>query len=230
MLLLLLILGSSETFAQKGFRLSFRTSFDNTWLINKNVIKDKTIKYKTSFGRSYGIGIGYYLVEKFGISFEVYIDEYNQTLKEVQESQSLETSTKLKFLSAPLMFRYRFLRGIYLEFGPQLRALVNATYGNESTDSMATFSYTSILKDASDLDDKYNKNFKTFNTSLILGTGLYINCIKRLVLGGGVRVNIGLSDLVSKEGGDGEEYLNDTNYTPTKTLAIGLLLLAILIT
>lgn len=214
---ILTILFSQCLHAQQGFRFSFHTSFNATWLNNNNLKNDKNTSYKISFGKSYGGGVSYYLSEKIGFSFESYYDQYKHNLTGTTDNIDWESKTTLNYFSPALLLRVYTLLGIYFELGPQMNLLVSSQYEYDSGQDTAVFIYTGIPQNNDDINN-VSKNFKGSSFSMIYGAGFSINMIKRLVICAGIRYNNGLTDIISDFGKD--ESTNSTG-SETKSKAIG---------
>ena len=198
---------------QQWIVIGLRGSINNTWLMNSNVMNDKGIKMKPSFGGGGGIMLGIHLSELIAIEPECVFTLINQKYASKIDSSAWTSKTSLAYLEFPILLRFDFETFKYLELGVKFASLKTA----KDDFSSSTFNYSAT-------DDI--KNYEKGNTSLIFGwgTGLWGN--GGLMVNFGIRATYGLSDIVSLAGGKDDPYWSygetaAKGYKPTNTATIG---------
>lgn len=103
---------------QKGFYFGPYMGVNNTWLLVSKKYPDKyyrveNVDYKWSFGKSYGVALGYDFNKHFGVMSEIGIgSEVNQTyIEKPIEGNKIERQVKLNYLDFPIYFKYKMQFG-----------------------------------------------------------------------------------------------------------------------
>jgi hypothetical protein len=200
--------------SQQWIVLGARANVANTWLLNKNMMNDKSLKYKPSFGGSGGIMLGLHLTEVFAIEGECLYSVYNQKLAS-NDSISWTSKTSLAYIEIPVMLRFDFENFKYLELGVKFGILNSAKYSASFPD----FPQGDVTNE--DVKKAYDKN-----TSIVFGWGTGVWGNGGLLISMGVRLGYGISDIISDEGGRGDDYyLGDgtkKSYQKTNTASAAL--------
>ncbi len=213
--------GKSEQWIDVGLRIAPQS----TWMINGNMIQDKNIKYKASFGYFGGAKLGFNFNEVVAINIEGLYDRFNQSFSSKMDSVSWKKKTQLTFIDIPVIIR--FTNGWkYYEIGVNFQTLNNVK-GEFSSDSKYTVSeFTNPTK------DQFNKS----NTSLIFGWGSAIWGAGGMVFTTGIRIFYGLTDITGSNyrdlsypnpkypGYKGDPAKNGLKYKMTKNVSAALMI------
>lgn len=202
--------------AEHWITVGARGTFNSTWLMNKNMMHDKGLKYQPSFGGSGGIMLGFHLSTIVAINVEGLYSQYNQKMKSAIDSLKWSSKTTLNYLEFPVLLHFDFENFKYLEFGVRFGILNSAKYNATFDDFPA----------GNETNKDVKKNYESNTTGIVFGWGGGIWGNGGLLISGGIRLTYGLSDIVSDEGGKGDDYytLKDfkkESYTKTSTATIG---------
>jgi opacity protein-like surface antigen len=117
---------------------------------------------KSKIGFNAGVFANIPVATSFSIQPEVLYSQYGEKSDAKLGSTKISNSTKLDYITVPVMFQYNALPNLYLEAGPEFGFMVSAKnkVKNESTGD----SYTT---------DNYKDNLNTFNFGIGLGAGYY---------------------------------------------------------
>ena len=199
---------------QQWIVLGARANVANTWLLNKNVMNDSRYKYKPSVGGCGGIMLGLHLTEVFAIEGECLFSAYSQRMAS-GDTLKWTSKTNLAYIDIPVMLRFDFENFKYLELGIKFGILNSAKYTYNNEDFPA-FNQSNV-----DIKKSYDKN-----TSLVFGWGTGIWGDGGLLISLGVRLGYGLSDIISTDGGRGNDYIlgdgTKKSYTKTNTATAAL--------
>jgi hypothetical protein len=202
--------------SQQWIVIGARGTFNNTWLLNSNLMNDKGSKYKASFGGGGGIMLGIHLSEVVAIEVEAGYGLINQKVASNIDSLPWKSRTSLGYLEFPILLHFDFQNFKYLEIGVKIGSLNSAKldYSNDK--------YSALNVSGEDV----KKDYAAGNTSLVFGwgTGLWGN--GGLLVNFGIRATYGFSDIISDVGGKGADYYPSdgsakTGYKPTNTATIG---------
>lgn len=120
----------------KGFHFGAFININNVWLNKKSFSADEntqSIKPKVTFGKSYGINIGYDYTDRWGIQLEWQISEQGQKYNVVQNNVKQNKEINLLYTKFPLMMKYKqvFINNynskpiaLSFLFGPQFSMLI----------------------------------------------------------------------------------------------------------
>lgn len=193
-----------------------RGSFNSTWLLNKNQLNDKGIKYKPSWGWSAGAMAGFHFSKWGALYLEGLYSTLSQKITSSTDSIKWSGRTDLAYYEVPVLLYIVPREFKYIEVGIKLSALADAKE-----------TYSSSLVNYSRQDAK-NK-FERSNFSFVFGWGGAIWGDQGGILDLGVRITYGLTDIVSSAGGKGFDYYQRSDginakpkpYSPTSTATIG---------
>ncbi|MCC7301843.1 MAG: outer membrane beta-barrel protein [Bacteroidia bacterium] len=175
-----------------------------TWFFNKNVIDDDGIQQKFS-GGAYGGGmLGLHLTEMVAINGEFLFASYNRKWASGIDTLSWTSRTNLKYMEIPVLLHLDFEGFKYLELGIKFGILNSA---KESFDS----DYLSYS------NEDVKKYFSGNSKALVFGWGTGLFGSGGLLLSTGVRLTYGLDDIISDEGGRGDEYYPMADPTKPKS-------------
>ncbi|HEY4482357.1 MAG TPA: outer membrane beta-barrel protein, partial [Candidatus Brocadiaceae bacterium] len=181
------------------------------WMLNKNQMKDKNLRYLASFGGTGGIMIGLHLSTVVAINGELMYAAYSQKFRSGVDSIDWTSNTNLSYLEVPVLLHFDMNDFRFLELGVKFCMLQSARERFNS--------------DVIDMDDKAAKpNYEKNNTALVFGWGTGVWGNGGLLVSGGLRLTYGLSDLVSELGGKGQNYLGSEglkSYQKTNTATVG---------
>ncbi len=97
-----------------GFYYGFGTTFNNTWILNKEAIKNKNLKYKPTFGFSLMVQGGYNFNNKLGMEMAWVLNSTEgqryDFISSNNRTTSLEYSQKhisLEYMHVPILMRYK---------------------------------------------------------------------------------------------------------------------------
>ncbi|MGE8553293.1 MAG: porin family protein [Chryseobacterium jejuense] len=118
---------------------------------------------KSKIGFNAGVFANIPVASSFSIQPEVLYSQYGEKSDyKLNNSTTISNSTKLDYITVPVMFQYNALPNLYLEAGPEFGFMVSAKnkVKNESTGQSST-------------TDNYKDNLNTFNFGVGLGAGYY---------------------------------------------------------
>ncbi|WP_347216456.1 porin family protein [Chryseobacterium sp.] len=118
---------------------------------------------KSKIGFNAGVFANIPVASSFSIQPEVLYSQYGEKSDyKLNNSTTISNSTKLDYITVPVMFQYNALPNLYLEAGPEFGFMVSAKnkVKNESTGQSST-------------TDNYKDNLNTFNFGIGLGAGYY---------------------------------------------------------
>ena len=124
-LLLVGYAGSAQTF-QLGLKAGVNVS-------NFNGGNFDNIDKKALVGFHAGGFVNFMFGDHFGIQPEVLFSTQGAKVKVATEEENL----KLSYINIPVMLKYRFTGGFYLEAGPQIGFKVSEDFGDQSTEDFA---------------------------------------------------------------------------------------------
>ncbi|MCB0396745.1 MAG: PorT family protein [Flavobacteriales bacterium] len=159
----------------------------STWFLNKNTSDaDETEQaYEPSFGYGYGVNLGSYFNDNFGIELDIFMASYMQKYKGgASYTLQYHSKTAVKAVDLPLVAVVKANSGSYFEIGG-MYSLVNKANFTMSFDSTKI-----TLHDNTNVKTSFNKN----NISAVIGFGMEGNLGDQLLLTAGFRFTFGLSD------------------------------------
>ncbi len=133
----------------RGFHIGAFISINNVWLSNKNYSKSESatsIKPKITFGKSYGLNVGYDFKDRWGITSEIQYSEQGQKYSERNNYGLSTKEVKLNYVQVPVLIKYKnsFINTYNSKpimfsvlFGPQFSNLVKkeVLLNNQSANS-----------------------------------------------------------------------------------------------
>lgn len=192
-----------------------RGSFNSTWLLNDNHLSDKGLKYKASWGGSGGIMFGVHYSQWGAIYLEGMYSTHSQKLASNIDSFPWDSRTDLTYYEFPVLLHFVPKDFKYIEAGVKISTLASAKS-----------SYASSL---GNLSGNSKSNFEKSSLSLVLGWGGSLWGDGGGLLDLGIRLTYGLSDIISKIGGKGQDYtiidgttITTKPYKPTHSATVGL--------
>ncbi|BFO67917.1 porin family protein [Chryseobacterium sp. ES2] len=117
---------------------------------------------KSKIGFNAGVFANIPLAASFSVQPEVQYSQYGNKSNYTLGNTKFSASTKLDYITVPVMFQYNLIPNLYVEAGPEFGFMVSAKnkFKNESNgDSNTT--------------DNYKDNLNTFNFGIGLGAGYY---------------------------------------------------------
>ncbi|NND77783.1 MAG: outer membrane beta-barrel protein [Flavobacteriales bacterium] len=187
-IILIVILISSPVFAQ--FKIGVQGSFDNTWLINRNLSDaGDSVDPLATFTYGYGAQFVYVFNESFGISTGFGIQNYNQKTDGTFGGGvfSYEAETKLSALNIPLLMRLENAGGTYFEVGPTFSFVSSAkeTYSQQGGIVIVDPNYT---------DRSFDDDFSTLNIFGTVGFGVLVDLSDNMQMTAGLNLSYGFTD------------------------------------
>ncbi|KPE50953.1 porin family protein [Chryseobacterium indologenes] len=142
---------------------------------------------KSKIGFNAGAFANIPIASSFSIQPEVLYSQYGEKSDYRVGNTKFSNSTKLDYITVPVMFQYNALPNLYLEAGPEFGFMVSAKnkFKNESTGQSST-------------TDNYKDNLSTFNLGIGIGAGYYFT----QNLGLTARYIAGVTDVVKNNSGD----------------------------
>jgi Outer membrane protein beta-barrel domain len=164
-----LLLTGSQLFAQ-SFQLGIKGGGNlSTFLGSTN---SSYGSYSTQAGWNAGVFVNFWLGNHFGIAPEVLYTEEGARVKlttsENNNNVYINSQLNLRYLSFPVMAKYRFTGGFFIEAGPE----ININVSNSNWD---------------------NQSVKNITNNAELAAGLGIGYQSPIGLGIGLRYNVGLT-------------------------------------
>ena len=187
----------------KWLKIAPKASVGTSFLVNSNTFSDKsieasTINLSTSFGGSFGLGIGDYLefyvegnLAKFGQEYHLQVEKTDGT------DQSYDKNLDFTAINTGIMMRYTSELGGYFEIGPSFTTLKTAEITN-STDGLAI-----------DASEDFNSSY----VNLSVGVGQAVYRSDRLFVFVGARFNFSpVSFYLPREAYSDATYFKDGMY------------------
>jgi len=117
---------------------------------------------KSKIGFNAGVFANIPLAASFSVQPEVQYSQYGNKSDFTTLGTKYSASTKLDYITVPVMFQYNLIPDLYVEAGPEFGFMVSAKnkLKNESNGNSTT-------------SDNYKDNFNTFNFGIGLGAGYY---------------------------------------------------------
>ena len=115
-------------------------------------------------------------------------------------------STKLDYITVPLMFQYNFVPNFYLEAGPEFGFMISAKNKGDRT-TTTTSGSNSTTTTSSYTDDINKDNLNTFNFGVGIGAGYYFTDN----IGITARYTAGVTD-VAKDRPNGSDAIRNNNF------------------
>lgn len=117
---------------------------------------------KSKIGFNAGVFANIPLAASFSVQPEVQYSQYGNKSDFTTIGTKYSASTKLDYITVPVMFQYNLIPDLYVEAGPEFGFMVSAKnkLKNESNGNSTT-------------SDNYKDNFNTFNFGIGLGAGYY---------------------------------------------------------
>lgn len=174
-----------------------------TWLFNKNMIDDDAIKYKFSGGGYGGLMLGLHLTEMVAINGECLISSYSRKIASNIDTISWTSKVNLTYLEFPVLLHLDFEGFKYMELGVKFGNLKSAR--------------VTIDPDPTGFSGDRKQDYSKSNTALVFGWGTGLWGSGGLLLSTGVRITYGLGDIISDEGGRGDQYVTITDPSNPKS-------------
>lgn len=143
---------------------------------------------KSKIGFNAGVFANIPIAESFSVQPEVLYSQYGEKseYKNLLGTQ-FSASTKLDYITVPVMFQYNLIPNLFVEAGPEFGFMVSAKnkFKNETNGNSTT-------------SDNYKDQLKTFNFGIGLGAGYYFTDN----LGITARYVAGVTDIFKDNSGD----------------------------
>ena len=185
---LILFFLSCDMSAQPWFDVGIKTSYNSSWLINQNVIKDPAVSYIPSYGYMGGIKLGYNFNSQHELNTEFLYSSVNQKYQDNLSSEDWLRNINLTYFEIPLLYRHNN-NGSYAEAGPQFSALMSARESSWSNNNA-----------------NVNNYFQSSDVSGVFGFGAAIAGVNNTSIMLGVRIVYGFLDITSSRGGKDQPY------------------------
>ena len=182
---------SFKTIAQSWIDVGVKAHFGLNQLYNANIWENNNAVNLLSYGHNFGGKIGYNFNIKYQVTLDFLFSKGSQVYDLSNESNIWERNYTFSYFSLPLLFRFNNESGNYFELGPQVNFISKA--------NMEEFGVTQSVK----------SQFNPTNYGAVVGMGSYFLGNKNLYLLFGVRLHVGLSDMIGKDGG-----LNSVDHFP----------------
>ncbi|KMQ65096.1 opacity protein [Chryseobacterium angstadtii] len=117
---------------------------------------------KSKIGFNAGVFANIPVAESFSIQPEVLYSQYGSKADYTVLGTKFSSSTKLDYITVPVMFQYNLIPNLFVEAGPEFGFMVSAKnkIKNENNGNSTT-------------SDNYKDDLKTFNFGIGLGAGYY---------------------------------------------------------
>ncbi|KFF25756.1 porin family protein [Chryseobacterium vrystaatense] len=191
-----LILGLAVTASSLAFAQQTPTSSSNPVTFGvkggmnvSSLSKDEGLDdQKSKIGFNAGVFANIPIAESFSVQPEVLYSQYGEK-SEFKDlfGNKFSASTKLDYVTVPVMFQYNLIPNLFVEAGPEFGFMVSAKnkLKNESNGNSTT-------------SDNYKDQLKTFNFGVGLGAGYYFTPN----LGITARYVAGVTDIFKDNSGD----------------------------
>lgn len=164
----LAVTASSLAFAQQTTTTSTSSSNPITFGVKggmnvSSLSKDSGLDdQKSKIGFNAGVFANIPIASSFSIQPEVLYSQYGNKTDFTTLGTKYSASTKLDYITVPVMFQYNFIPNLYVEAGPEFGFMVSAKnkVKNESNGNSSS-------------TDNYKDNLNTFNFGIGLGAGYY---------------------------------------------------------
>lgn len=185
-----------SSYAQKWVDIGAKGMYNSTWILNANINNDKYAAYDLSFGYGFGGKLGFNFNEKAEITLDVLYSTINQKYMSSGINNKWTREVNLAYLDFPLLFKSN-KEGTFIEIGPQFSVLMSAKekFGFETKDALLDYNHNPA--------EQY---FEKKNIAAVFGFGSYLFGTENMYVVFGMRVTYGFLDIISKEGGKGQDY------------------------
>jgi hypothetical protein len=102
---------------------------NSNWIVYQNAYGNPEIEYSTTFGLTGGMGLNYFLNDKWGVSASLYGSKLGQSYAGVQSGGDAERKVKLTYLEIPFVILKNLpyaSNPTWISFGPDIMILMNA--------------------------------------------------------------------------------------------------------
>lgn len=169
--------------AQIWLELGPKASFGPSGYYNSTLANDEQHDYSLNLAYSYGLTMGLNIGDHHGLNFEGLTGTYFQDLTfRPNTGTSLRNSLEWEVYDLYALYRYYPESGMYLELGPKYTII-------------SEISQTSGIEPVP-VEGQYEDNY----LSGVLGLGAFLSGSESLVFKAGLRVEYGLTDIVSADG------------------------------
>lgn len=179
------VLFSIQSLAQSWIDVGLKGSYGLTQMYNKSIWENRKVVNKMSFGYNFGGKIGINLNRKFEITTDFLFGKASQVFEYNTEGGSHDEKLSYNQFDLPLLLRINSQTGNFFEVGPKVAWMYNH---KEEFNGVST-----------DVDQYFNGS----NFGFVIGMGSYMLGTKNTYLTFGARLHVGLSDMISSEGGQG---------------------------
>ena len=176
----------------------------STWLLNENIANQGDAQdYDSGWGHNYGIGATMWFTENIGAGADLLVGRHTGDYIGTINGMVYNSEVELKIIEIPLLFKARSRNGFFVEGGPMVDFITNATYSAENSEEELA------KKDVSG-------EYPSTNLSALFGFGFSKGISDRIGVLLGFRFGYGITDL---EGVDalGQPLTNTTMYPKQET-------------
>lgn len=177
------ILFSFSSYAQSWIDVGIKGSYGLTQIYNKSVWDNRKVVNKLSYGHNFGGKVGYNFNRVYSLTTDFLFGSASQVYEFNTEGGSYEEKLVYNTFDLPLLLRVNSQSGNFFEVGPNVSWMYNHREIAQGT--------TNEVKDY----------FNGTNYGFIIGMGAYMLGSKNNYLTFGARLHVGLSDMISPEGG-----------------------------
>ena len=193
-----------------GQRFGIKAGMNVSSLSKDAGLEDQSSK----IGLNAGAFVNIPVAQSFSIQPEILYNQLGAKVEDVNEytvagikTRDVESySTKLDYITVPLMFQYNFVPNFYLEAGPEFGFMISAKNKGDRT-TTTTSGSNSTTTTSSYTEDINKDNLNTFNFGVGIGAGYYFTDN----IGITARYTAGVTD-VAKDRPNGSDAIRNNNF------------------
>jgi len=223
--LILAIISTTTTYAQKGLNIGVSGSFISSSIINQNTWGNgHEYDYEITFSGNFGFDIGYNFTNSLGIHSGFSFYKLGQSYNDSYDNKNWERNLTFSYNVIPIMFRYtssteniKFIGSVGV-----LYAMLNKAEQTWTSDGIAYHEEGTTLVSkkpfdlgASDVTNRYSKSDIILNIEI----GIRIETIDNLFIDAVLNAGYGLTDI-----NDADYHFEDKdgNYNPSNNFFGGI--------
>jgi hypothetical protein len=177
------LLFSISSNAQSWIDVGLKGSYGMTQVYNKSIWENRKVVNKLSYGHNYGGKAGWNFNRKYALTLDFLYGSASQVFEFNTEGGSYDEKLVYNQFDLPLLLRVNSQTGSFFEVGPNVAWMSrHRELANGSTEDLKQY-------------------FNSTNFGFIVGMGAYMLGSKNTYLTFGARLHIGLSDMISPDGG-----------------------------
>lgn len=194
-----LLIASIPAIAQKGLYFGVAGTASSTWITNQNNYGLPEMDYISTVGIGGNINVGYDFTNSLGVKLEIGLATMGQKYKDKQGDSTFNREVKLKYLTIPVLFKYRTggsIAKFYIAIGPQFNMLMTGkqTYTLNDKPFVDTLKTVSGKRFQVGLDD-VKERFSSSDIFARMDLGVEITVVKHLMIDLGLTLGYGLMDM-----------------------------------